>query len=397
MKFTQVSFILWLVTLLVYSTSTSYVATLRQDWANRGTDTLEIMTDTPHEEIRIGDFHAWIVNDTDSANRLSRDGRIRAVEEDSEVHIAYISAFVDTRNVPWHLDRISHRSLKVRKPLTYVRVPEHTTGKSDSVVYILDTGVQRDHPEFGGRVVDSVSFSGGNGEDRNGHGTHVAGLAGSRTYGSSKDTHIVNVQVLNEQGTGLWSNVLRGLAWAVAHFKNSTYERGVVSASLGGGLMRAINDGFEAAVRQGLVAVVAAGNEGRDACEVSPSSANLAITVGSVDQNNRISEFSNYGKCVDIYAPGERILSTLHGGRTATMSGTSMAGPLVAGVIAMNVYHGQNYSWIDKRIKAQAGKVVSASGEALPLNGEHTPKINNSPYLVLFNGVCTGCGDVFVN
>lgn len=403
MKFQKFSCFLWLLSLLIYRTSTSFVATLRQDWAVREGESLEIMTSNPGEEIRIGDFKAWVVNDTETAARLGRDGRVKSVEEDGDVHIAYISAYIDTDNVPWHLDRISHRSLKKRTPPTYVRVPEQTGGRSESVVYVLDTGVQQDHPEFGGRVVAAVSFSGGDGSDKNGHGTHVAGLAASRTYGSSKDAHIVNVQVLDGNGVGKWTNVLRGLAWVVEHYKKSGYKRGVITASLGGGLMRAINDAFEASVHQGLIAVVAAGNEGRDACEVSPASARLAITVGSVDQNNRISPFSNYGKCVDIYAPGERVVSTLHGNRTTAMSGTSMAAPLVAGVVAMNVFHAKDYAWVETRLKQQGTKVaqpglqmVQADTEVLQLSTENTPRVNNLPYLVLFNGVCGGCGDVFL-
>ena len=180
--------------------------------------------------------------------------------------------------------------------------------------------------------------------------------------------------------------------------------------------MRAINDAFEASVRQGMIAVVAAGNEGRDACEVSPASARLAITVGSVDQNNRISEFSNYGKCVDIYAPGERVVSTLYGNRTTAMSGTSMAAPLVAGVVAMNVYHDKDYAWVETRLKQQGTEVAQTGTQMvqadtqelrinnLPLSGtqalqfstENRPRVNNLPYLVLFNGVCGGCGDVFL-
>lgn len=198
-------------------------------------------------------------------------------------------------------------------------------------VYILDTGIDTEHPSFLGRsewgadFVDRVSPR----TDENGHGTHVAGTVMALEFGMAPKATSVAVRVLDAGGSGSTTGIMDGISWVVKQGKP-----GVINMSLGGGKSTTFNSAVNAAVDSGVTVVVAAGNEFQDACNVSPASATGAITVGSTDKDDKFSYFSNYGKCVDILAPGSSITSTWPRGATNTISGTSMASPHVAGEVA---------------------------------------------------------------
>jgi len=233
----------------------------------------------------------------------------------------------------WGLDRIDQQDL----PLNNLPFNSTHTGKGVTV-YILDTGVRGTHQEFASRVQTGTSFVAGEGADfdGNGHGTHCAGIATGTTYGAAKEATVIGVKVLSSSGSGTLSGVIEGIEWATNHAK-SVGNMGVISMSLGGGRDSSTNAAVEAAAEEGMLVVVAAGNDNRNACFSSPASAGgKVVTVGSTTISDERSWFSNYGTCVDIFAPGSDIISSWKDSDTSTntISGTSMATPFVAGVAA---------------------------------------------------------------
>ncbi|XP_013417676.1 alkaline serine protease ver112-like [Lingula anatina] len=204
-------------------------------------------------------------------------------------------------------------------------------------VYIIDTGIRPSHECFaGGRVTLGFPDTSETAAiDDHGHGTHVAGTVGCSKYGIAKEVHLIAVKVLDGNGSGTSQGVLNGMYWVLEQVR-ARKRTSVVNMSLGGGYSTASNDAVAALVDEGIPVVVAAGNDNEDACLSSPSSAPKAITVGATTSSDSRADFSNYGRCVDIYAPGDRILSATNKTDTSTAvkSGTSMASPLVAGAVA---------------------------------------------------------------
>lgn len=233
----------------------------------------------------------------------------------------YLETQICQQNAPWHLNAVTQFVFPTRDTYAY-DIPQSFT-----TVYVLDSWMQIEHPEFEGRAFRGAAFEYGESQD---HATHVGGIIGSKTYGINKRARIVSVQVLNGQGRGSWSNIIRGLNW-VSQQKAVT----VVNMSIGGGRSDAVNMAVNAMAKRGWIMVSAAGNEASDACNSSPAGASEGITVGAYDNMGKFSSFSNYGKCVDILAPGSVILSLCSGNRICYMSGTSMATPVVAGVASL--------------------------------------------------------------
>ncbi|WFD24725.1 cerevisin [Malassezia equina] len=250
---------------------------------------------------------------------------------------------------PWGLARISHRhSLSLGTFNKYVY--ESVAGEGVTA-YIIDTGIRVDHEDFGGRARWGTTIPmGDTNEDAHGHGTHCAGTIGSTTFGVAKKAELVAVKVLGSNGQGSMSDVTAGVLWAVADAQERTRQmrarpwspaarkhRGfVANMSLGGTKSPTLDRAVNGAVMAGLHFAVAAGNENQDACNVSPASAKHAMTVGASTIADERAFFSNKGSCVDIFAPGLRVLSTWNAGpRSANiMSGTSMAAPHVVGLMA---------------------------------------------------------------
>ena len=260
------------------------------------------------------------------AQRLARDPRVQFVEEDSIV--------TATSTTSWGLDRIDQRT----HPLDNSYIP-NGTGLGVSV-YIVDTGIISDHVDFSGRVAAGfTAISDGMGTtDCNGHGTSVAGIAGGTTYGVATSTKLVPVRVLDCAGTGTVSNIIAGLDWAISDHQLSGTPA-VVNMSLSGPPSSALDSEVNKVVAAGMTTVVAAGNKNDNACNYSPARVPAAITVGATTQSDQRSTFSNYGTCVDIFAPGQSILTDWYSSSTATAvaTGTSSAAPFVAGVAALTL------------------------------------------------------------
>ena len=256
------------------------------------------------------------------AERLSEDFRVKFVEEDSVV-----SLDATQTNPPWGLDRIDQRNRPLNATYNF-----NWTGAGVRV-YVIDTGIRTSHSQFGGRASNVFDAFGGNGADCNGHGTHVAGTVGGSTYGVAKSSLPRGVRVLNCSGSGSNSGVIAGVDWV----RNNHIAPAVANMSLGGGISSALDTAVNNLSNAGVAIAVAAGNSNANACNSSPARAANAITVGSTTTTDARSSFSNFGTCLDIFAPGSGILSAWFSSNTATatLSGTSMASPHVAGVAAL--------------------------------------------------------------
>lgn len=292
-----------------------------------------------------------------AAIAMSRNPRVRYVEEDGE-----ISLVATQTNATWGLDRIDQRDLPLNGTYNF-----NFTG-AGITAYIVDTGIRATHSEFGNRVNVGAGFTsindGRGTSDCNGHGTHVAGTVGGTTFGVAKGVTLVPVRVLNCNGSGTTSGVIAGIDYVTAHHQAGTPA--VANMSLGGSASSSIDTAVNNSINDGVTYVVAAGNSNANACNFSPSRVANALTVGSTTMSDARSSFSNFGTCVDIFAPGSGITSAWSTSDTAinTISGTSMASPHVAGVAALvlEANPGASVSTVSSTIinNATLNKVTSA-------------------------------------
>jgi subtilisin family serine protease len=253
-------------------------------------------------------------------NALRNNPNVAYVEEDQEMF-----ADATQSGATWGIDRIDQRNRPLSGTYTY------TTTASTVYAYIIDTGIYTAHSQFGGRASNVYDALGGNGQDCNGHGTHVSGTIGSSTYGIAKAVRLRGVRVLDCSGSGSTSGIISALDWVRLNRTNPA----VANMSLGGGFSSTLNTAANNLANSGVFLAVAAGNENQNACNVSPASAASATTVAASTSTDARASYSNWGSCVDVYAPGSSITSTWLNGGTNTISGTSMASPHVAGVGAL--------------------------------------------------------------
>jgi len=306
-----------------------------------------------------------------AAEELQFHPDVEFIEEDMIVTIT------DTQKEPpsWGLDRISERELPLHDAYDYPK-----SAGEGVTAYIVDTGINIAHPEFEKRAKFGKSFvQDKDKSDGNGHGSHVAGTIGAKNYGIAKKVKLVAVKVLDAGGSGSISGVIGGIEF-VATEGPKTPGKAVANLSLGGPASKALDAAVKGAIKAGVVFVVAAGNSAGDACKNSPAAVKEAITVAASDKNDRIASFSDLGTCVDIIAPGVDITSTWKGNGFNTISGTSMASPHVAGVVALALAEGNFTSPAD----------VSKYLVSIASKDKITGNLRKTPNSFLYNNVTKG-------
>ena len=286
---------------------------------------------------------------------LQRNPKVDYIEADLEVTL-------DTTQTgaTWGIDRIDQANLPLSGTYTY------TNTGAGVKAYIIDTGILTSHTQFGGRATYGYDAVGGKGAgtDCNGHGTHVAGTVGGSTYGVAKGVSLVAVRVLNCRGSGTTSGVVAGIDWVTSNHTGN--NPAVANMSLGGSASTALDTAVKNSIADGVTYALAAGNESTNACNRSPARVPEAITVGATTSTDAQASYSNYGSCLDLYAPGSSITSAWHTNNTATntISGTSMATPHVAGVAALYLQSNSSASPATVRNAlvngATSGKVTGA-------------------------------------
>ncbi|MEY4491718.1 MAG: hypothetical protein RL085_129, partial [Actinomycetota bacterium] len=336
---------------------TTYIVQVKTGTADAVRAVIGKLGETPHDELtEVMDGFVLDLTDTE-ASALRADANVIQVVADQSM------SMFDTQNPTpsWGLDRIDQDSTTYDNTYNY-----SSTAGAGVRVYVVDTGVMASDPDFAGRIETGFDALGQNlqGADCNGHGTHVAGTVAGTKYGVAKKATIIPIRVLGCTGMGSWSGFISAMDWIIANHPAGT--PGVMSASLGGLKYQLVNDAVQKLYAAGVTPVIAAGNNNTDACTYSPASTPNAVTVGASDSNDTRAYFSNFGDCVDVFAPGVNIVSNNYLDSTTgrSLSGTSMATPHVSGLAALYLadHKTATPSEVAAAIQAgaQAGKIVDA-------------------------------------
>jgi subtilisin family serine protease len=286
---------------------------------------------------------------------LQRNPWVEYIEPDGQVTINGVQN-MDASGEPWGLDRIDQRNLPLSLTYTYNYTASTVTA------YILDTGIQANHPQFGTRAASVYDAYGGTGADCNGHGTHLAGIIGGSTYGVAKQVKLRSMRVLDCNGAGSWSTLIAALDW----LRLNAQKPAVANLSIGGSKNLSVNAAVANLANSGIFVAVSSGSSNADACNYSPASAPEAYTAASSSKTDTRHTAANYGTCVDGYAPGVAIKSAWINSGVNTISGTSMSAAFVTGAAAL--------------YKSKFGDASSATVSAW-INTNATPNviINNPP------------------
>ena len=296
-------------------------------------------------------------------NGLRHNPRVTLIEADGVATTTETAA-------SWGLDRIDQARLPLNTTYNFP-----AAAGSGVTAYIIDTGVQV-HPDLDQVRAGFDAVSAGDGtNDCNGHGTHVAGTVAGTSYGVAKEATVVPVRVLDCKGSGTWSGIIAGLDWAAGDHLPGT--RAVANMSLGGAASQTVDAAVQRLIDDGVTVVVAAGNNSTNACATSPARVPAAITTGATDRTDKRASFSNYGSCLDLFAPGVNITSAWLNDGTNTISGTSMAAPHVAGAAAVAV--SQELGVVLTPLEVRNSLVGSATVGVLKATG------NGSPNRLLFS------------
>ncbi|PIL31922.1 hypothetical protein GSI_06626 [Ganoderma sinense ZZ0214-1] len=270
--------------------------------------------------------------DSDALNALRASSDVESIAEDGVVTIAATQT-----NATWGLQRINQAANLTDQntgDLTFTYTYDDSAGEGVDI-YVVDTGIFTNHSEFQGRAVWGATFGGYADADGNGHGTHVSGTAAGVTYGVAKKANLFAVKVLSDAGSGFVSDIVSALSW-VSQQVTASGRPSIATMSLSGGASQTFDDAVASLTAQGIHVTVAAGNNDADASSFSPARAPSAITVGASTIADARASFSNFGSIVDIFAPGQNVISAWIGGvnNTNNISGTSMATPHIAGLVA---------------------------------------------------------------
>jgi len=305
---------------------------------------------------------------------LAKNPNVLVVEDDLEVTTAAVQT-----PAPWGLDRLDQQPLPLNSTFDDLNVQGANT-----ISYVVDTGIDSSNVDFEARVTPGFTsiLDGRGSSDCNGHGSHVAGIIGGKTYGVAKQTKLIPVRVLDCAGSGSYSSVISGLDWIAANHRAG--DAAVVNMSLGGPASSTLDGAVRNLISKGVSVVVAAGNSSADACNYSPARVIDAVTVGATTSADSRAGYSNFGTCLDIFAPGSAITSTWLGATgTNTINGTSMASPHVAGVIARFI--GQNPGLTP----AQVANSIKTSSTKNLLSGIGTGSPNQLTYLFVIADTTT--------
>ncbi|MEU3456000.1 S8 family serine peptidase [Micromonospora sp. NPDC006766] len=293
---------------------------------------------------------------TNQARRLAADPSVAYVEQDR-----VITTQATQTGATWGIDRIDQRNLPLNSTYTYPNTASNVRA------YIIDTGIRITHSDFGGRASWGTNTVDSNNTDCNGHGTHVAGTVGGTKYGVAKGVRLIAVKVLNCSGSGSTTGVVNGVNWVTSN----AVKPAVANMSLGGGVSTTLDNAVANSIASGVTYAIAGGNDNANACNNSPARVSTAITVGATTSTDARASYSNYGTCLDIFAPGSSITSDWNTSDSATnsISGTSMATPHVAGAAALvlGTYPSYTPAQVKSYLTSNATSgVVSGAGTGSP-------------------------------